>query len=370
MARNNEYIEKRKESYRVKIPYCDSQGQKGYISHTFTLKKYGSMPKALEMAKKFRDEAKVKIANGMVIKEKHYTLDQVFNGMMELRNCSLGTKKKEAGTYNRYIRTFIGADRVFSSIKFDDIQKCLNTMVSTCKDDTIQRTKSIWNRLYRYAIAKEIVIKDETYNVVIPKSDIITIKKPMETSFDEVMEAVKLIDERITNRRDSILMQGALLIMWYTGMRPGEVMALDKRNIDLDCKTIFVCQSVGSTSTEAITIKRTKNEYSIRYVPVVEDLLPVFDKLYAISKGDLLFMRDNGEMMTGNFLSSVCQRLTHNTFRPYTIRHQFSTDLITNGADPRTTQELMGHKESTMTIGYARSNEELKRKALEMRKYN
>lgn len=370
MAKKYEYIEKRNNSYRVKIPYCDSMGNKSYITKSFPLKKYGTMAKALEMAIKFRDESKVKIANKMIIKEKHYSLDEVFNEMMSLYSCSLGTKKKVDCTYNKHIRNFIGGDKDFLKIKFDDIQKCLNNMVSNAKDDTIQRAMSIWRRIYKHAIAKEIVLKDETYNVSIPKSDIITIKKPMETSFNELMEMIELINSRILNKRDSLLSQGALLIMYYTGMRPQEVLALDKKNIDFDYMTIYVCQSVGSTSTEKNTIKKPKTESSIRYVPIKEELLPILKELIDNSKEDLLFIRDNGELMNGNFLSSICQRLSNNKFRAYTLRHQFSTDLLTNGVDIRTIQELMGHKESTMTIGYARSNNELKRKAIEERKYN
>ena len=368
MAKNNECIYERNDSYQVKIPYYDEYGKRTSYSKSFPIKKYGTRAKALEMAKKHRDEVRVKIANDMIVKEKHCTLDEVFEGWLSIYNCTLKTQDKLRGTYRKYIKEYFGADRDFASIKFDDIQKCLNNMVSICKDDTIQRARSIWNKMFRYAVGKDIVTKDETYNVITPKSDIITIKKPMTTSFDDMMNTIHLLDQKIENRRDSLLMQGALLIICYTGMRPAEVMALDKKNIDFDYMSIYVCQSVGSTTTERNTIKKTKNENSIRYIPIVEGLIPVLNKLYEISTDDLLFRRDNGEIMNGNFLSSACQRVTGNKFRPYTLRHQFSTDLLTNGADLRTVQELMGHADSSMTISYARSNAELKKHALETRK--
>ena len=364
MAKVGEYIEERNNSYRVHIPYCNEQGKRTFYSESFPFKKYGTKQKALEAAKKHRDEIKAMLANKQIVKVKHYTLEEVFNGMMSISPAAIATKKKVRCTYNKYIKSFIGANRDFASIKFDDIQKCLNKMVSIAKDDTIQRAHSIWESMYHYAVAKDIVVKDETYNVTRPKSDIITIKKPMTTSFEELTDVLKLIDTKIENRRDSLLMQAALLIMYFTGMRPAEVMALDKKNIDLNRMSIYVCQSVGSTSTESNTIKKPKTENSIRYIPIDPRLIPVFNKLYAMSSEGLLFIRDNGELMNGNFLSSACQRLTKNQFRPYTLRHQFSTDLLTNGNDIRTIQEMMGHASSTMTIGYARSNDELKRQAL------
>lgn len=52
----------------------------------------------------------------------------------------------------------------------------------------------------------------------------------------------------------------------------------------------------------------------------------------------------------------------------YQLRHQFSTDLITNNVDIRTVMELMGHNNTNMTIDYARSSSELKSDALNKRK--
>ena len=48
---------------------------------------------------------------------------------MALYEKTLTTKKKVFGTYNKYIKSFIGGNREFSSIKFDDIQRDLNSMV-------------------------------------------------------------------------------------------------------------------------------------------------------------------------------------------------------------------------------------------------
>lgn len=367
MAKSNECIEERKDSYRVHIPYYDELGIRRFYSKSFSIKKYGTKQKALEFAKKNRDETKVRLANKQIVKVKHYTLDEVFNDSMSINNCTLATKKRLSCLYNKFIKSYINPNRDFSTIKFDDIQKCLNAMVKESKDDTIQRVMGIWRSLYKYAIAKDIVVKDETYNITVPKSDIITIKKQMTTSFDKLTEVIEGINKSIENKRDSFLSQGALLVMYYTGMRPSEVFALESKNIDFEYMSIYVCQSVGTTSSELNTIRKTKNENSIRYVPIVEELIPILNELIKESKNGFLFIRDNNELMNGTFLSDITRRISKGTFRPYQLRHQFSTDLITNGIDIRTIQELMGHRDSSMTIEYARSNEMLKKKALESR---
>lgn len=369
MAKNNECIEERENSYRVKIAYYD-EGKRKFYSQSFSFKKYGTKQKALEYAKKHRDEMKVQFQNGMIIKEQHFTLDEVFNQQMALYEKTLTTKKKVIGTYNKYIKSFIGGDREFSTIKFDDIQRDLNSMVDIAKDDTIARAIAIWRRIYKYAIAKDIVLKDETYNVQLPKSNILTIKKPMVVSEEDFIQALGMINNSFMDYREKQLIIGALLIMRYEGMRPSEVFGLKKSNIDLEKMSIYVCQRVGSTSTENNVITHTKTESSIRYIPIDSRLIDVFKQLFDLTEGDYIFTKNNGEFMNGNYLSDILRHHTKGLLRAYTLRHQFSTDLLINGVDMRTIQELMGHTSSTMTLGYARSNDELKKKAIEGRKFN
>ena len=51
----------------------------------------------------------------------------------------------------------------------------------------------------------------------------------------------------------------------------------------------------------------------------------------------------------------------------YGLRHLFSTDLLMNGVDAKTHQELMGHSSYEMSLYYVNSSEELKKKADEDR---
>ena len=368
MARkNNECIEKRDNSYRVKISYIDETGERKFYTKSFSVKKYGSKQKALEYARKYRDDIRVKINNNIVIKHDKKTIQEIYDLAMDLFQCTLETKRKLNLLFNKYILSQLDQNVYFENIKYNDIQKTLNKMVPVASDDTIKRVFSIWKRLYKYALACDLVIRDETIKVEIPKSELIEKKRSMETDINQLMDICDKIDDSTTNERDKILLQGALWIMWFTGMRPSEVFALNTENIDLKKKIIYVCQSLGSTSTQYNTIRRTKNDNSVRYIPISDQLIPVIKELSDISKNGYLFIRDNGSFMNSTILSNITRKLSDKSFRPYMLRHQFSTDLIINGVDIRTIQELMGHSDSSMTISYARSNNDLKRNALNKR---
>lgn len=375
MAKKIENIEIREgktgTTYKVHIPYYDKEtGKRKFYSRSFKEKDYGSKSKALEMAKKERDEISIKIKNNSIIKEESYTLDEVFNHTLDIQPCSLCTKKKLRLIYGKYIESYFEGSRDFNTIKFNEIQKSLNKMVSTSRNDTIKRVFTIWKKMYRYAIAKDIVIKDETYSVLVPKSEVIEIKRNVETSYSELMEVIEGIQNSHMKENDSLLCQGALMIMYYTGLRPSETFALSSDDIDFSSMLIHVWKSVGTTSTEKNTIRKTKTECSIRYVPFSDELIPILKLLIDRSINGYLFKRDNGLFMDGTYLSNITRRISKGEFRPYQLRHQFSTDLITSGVDLRTAQELMGHKEVNMTVSYARSNENLKRLAITNRNKN
>lgn len=375
MAKKIENIEIREgktgTTYKVHIPYYDKEtGKRKFYSRSFKEKDYGSKSKALEMAKKERDEISIKIKNNSIIKEESYTLDEVFNHTLDIQPCSLCTKKKLRLIYGKYIESYFKGSRDFNTIKFNEIQKSLNKMVSTSRNDTIKRVFTIWKKMYRYAIAKDIVIKDETYSVLVPKSEVIEIKRNVETSYSELMEVIEGIQNSHMKENDSLLCQGALMIMYYTGLRPSETFALSSDDIDFSSMLIHVWKSVGTTSTEKNTIRKTKTECSIRYVPFSDELIPILKLLIDRSINGYLFKRDNGLFMDGTYLSNITRRISKGEFRPYQLRRQFSTDLITSGVDLRTAQELMGHKEVNMTVSYARSNENLKRLAITNRNKN
>lgn len=370
MAKNNECIEERKDSFRVHIPYYDQLGSRRFYSKSFSVKKYGSRAKALEMAKKHRDEIKVKIAGDQIVKTEKYTFKAVYLLSMDLYTITKETRRKLDLIFNKYAFSVIDPETDFSKIKYAAIQKQLNSMVSEASNDTIKRVFSIWKRLYKNAIALNVVYRDETINVTVPRSEKVIKKREQTTSYTEVLKVLAMIDEKTEDQRDKMLYKNALLIMLYTGMRPSEVFALEVSAIDQFNRTINIYQRTGSTSKEKYTIVKVKTDSSARLIQYPPELISVFSELIDNAKNGLLFIRSNGKLLNGDQFSDRINKISGGSFRAYSLRHQLTTDLITQGTDLRTIMELMGHSESTMTLYYARSNEEKKRAAIENRIIN
>ena len=238
------------------------------------------------------------------------------------------------------------------------------------QNDSISRCFTLWKNLYKYAIRKDIVAKDETIKVDVPKSEKVIVQKDMTTTYDDIQDMIDLVSVRVKNKRNRYLLIKAITIIAYTGMRPSEVFALDKSSIDFEKGFIHIKQKIGSTSTERFAVTRTKTEKSQRWIPIPEELVTPLKDLVDNSDEELLFVRDSGKVMTGNDLANVDSRLSKGKFRAYSMRHQFITDGIKSGTDLRTMQELAGHQNSSMTLSYARSSDQLKEDAMKNRVFS
>ena len=114
-------------------------------------------------------------------------------------------------------------------------------------------------------------------------------------------------------------------------------------------------------------LKKTKTEYSVRVLPLPDESIDIVNKALEISHNELVFSRYDGDLIDSDFCSGFIKRACDKAgieFRPYMLRHNLATKFITNNVDVRTVQEFMGHANADMTVGYARSNMELKRSVM------
>jgi integrase len=358
-----EFIEERKNkdksvTYRVKIPYY-ANGKRKFFSESFSSKKYGSKKMALEMAKDCRDKMKIHLMTNNIISVELFAISELLNESFELLPVTMQTIRKQKILCKRYITDVIG-DLNIDKVKVSDIQKTLNMMIKSCSSDTINRVYSICKRLYKTAIMKDAVYNDLSAKVTPPKSELIKPRREMRLD-NEVFN--KTLESLLSGDNDYRLVGNALLIMYYTGMRPSEVYALTKNDIDIQNRTITINKAIGSNITDFNIVRKTKNEQSIRTIPYTEDLDIVFEELLKTDK-EFLFVKKNKKIINGNWASDLIRRVSDGKFRSYQLRHNFSTELIKSKADVRTIQEMMGHADSQMTIDYARSDLETMRKTL------
>lgn len=365
--RKEKYITERRYKtgtvFEVNFRYFDNNGIKRTYTKSFHSKHYATLNECLDDAIRDRDSARYRLDTVGLKKDTVHTVKDVYEQAKELFPLSYETHRKQDLRFNKCIAIY--ADHPISEIKAKDITMTLNKM-RHLSQDTINHVFAIWKRIFKCALLSDYISSDETLKVIVPRSEKIETHRDvkMSCSLDDVIKAVLKYGPNEFNAK---IIAYALITMAYTGIRPSECYALTKKDIDLKNKTISINKAIGTTHDKKDCIKKTKNINSIRVLPINTKLVAIMQELFKLQK-NYLFVKKNGEFINANyattFIKNACKK-TGIEFRSYMLRHNFSTTLIQNGIDIRTIQELMGHASGSMTIDYARSNDDLKVKAIE-----
>ena len=357
MAKDTKYIRKRKRkygaAYLVDIPYKDENGESKHFTQTVKVAEFGSDQKALLAAQKIRNDALQDIAAGK-FRTVFPTVGYLYNRKFDLMPMAISTKAKQDSIYSHSIEVY--KDIPIDKITIADIQACVNKFAQDHSDDGVQRCLSIWRQLYKAAAILECNVSDKTTGVVLPKSKYVVQHKSVDLEdgeFQKISDALIEIGDY-----DAMGIYFLLQIMFFTGCRPAEALAL--RRSDIHDKYITVNKQIGSTYTERLQEVPTKTAKSFRKIPVPIALVPILNDLLSWSQHDLLLANADGSVRDINLISDFLMRLSRRIgvhFFLYKLRHQMSTDLISAG-DPIAARDILGHSSFSMSLDYARSTDD------------
>lgn len=343
----------------------------GTITKTFNEKDYGSSRIAFDTAVKFKNQALTDIANKTIFKANNITVRDCFEQYLKTTTDSYKTKQRHEGLFRNYITI---KDKKIQDVTKADIVAQLNSLVETQTDDTIMRIYSIWkNDIIEIALMNDYITKDIMLGVKKPKSHVIHVKKDSNTSRDIVLLVEDLLLKKTQNKYNARMMVYLIELLYFTGLRPSEAIALTKE--DIKNGHISIVKRLGSSLSENNVITHCKTKQSVRNIPVSPMLKPVLDELMAFSRYDEIFRRDDGQYMdstwVGNAIRLVLKRYNKDNgtkveFNLYRLRHNLATELITANVDSRTTMDILGHASYAMSVYYAHSDDEKKKEALKL----
>lgn len=165
------------------------------------------------------------------------------------------------------------------------------------------------------------------------------------------------------------------LIALYTGLRIGEICALQWCDIDLNKDIITVRHTVsrvkddyGNKKTKLI-LDTPKTKASKRNIPISSLLKPILQDAYDCRKSNFVVSKTNSFVGTRTFDYRFRQMMKRNNFEIisfHTIRHTFATRCVEAGMDAKTLSEILGHASVSTTMNiYVHSSMEVKRNQIE-----
>ena len=136
----------------------------------------------------------------------------------------------------------------------------------------------------------------------------------------------------------------------YTGMRAGEILGLQWSDLDLDTRLITVARSYDQPTKTG----------KIRYVPILDPLLPVIEAwrrrcpsrqwVFPTSAGTI---QQPSSRVLQEVFHACLERAELPRIRFHDLRHTFASHWMMRGGDLFKLQRILGHKGIQATLRYA-----------------
>jgi site-specific recombinase XerD len=281
---------------------------------------------------------------------------QSFLEFLEIeKNCS----KLTIRDYRHYLKVFENwftttlPDKNLKSLDLQTIRK-YRVFLANRADSKGLTLKRITQNYYVIALRSflRFLIKNdyetlEPSKIDLPKAESHSLK------FLEKDQMGRLVTSVDTSKEEGLRDRAILELLFSTGLRVSELVSLNKDQINLDRKEFGV---IGKGRKQRIVfVSDHAADWLKRYLGKREDQYrPLFIRYSGKPDG-----QNNGEKMrlTARSIERLVKKYVRKSRIPvdatvHTLRHSFATDLLTNGADLRSVQEMLGHKNISTTQIY------------------
>ncbi len=140
-------------------------------------------------------------------------------------------------------------------------------------------------------------------------------------------------------------------ILFWTGCREGELLALNKSDIDFQNNKLHITKTYYRTERKDI-ITVPKTEQSVRTIDIPEflkqEMQEYVDKLYGLSDDDRIFPIVAEAVQ--HMLKNHADKAGVKRIRVHSLRHSHVAYLINQGVQPLIIKERLGHRDIKITL--------------------
>lgn len=247
-------------------------------------------------------------------------------------------------------------------------QSILNELFDTGKSySTIKMVHATARMIFTKALEEKVIKADPTSGAFIPQKKLTVEEiendkvKNMYLEVDELREFLEEID-----RYSNYVYVALIYLLAFTGMRPGEAVALKERDVFLTTSQINITKTIFNEERRKGRHSTTppKTLSSVRIVDVDEKIMDMLQEVIhyrermQFKSSDYLFGTADGHPPTVDLVRQVVQRIGEKTkikkhLYTYILRHTHISMLAEAGVSLPEIMKRVGHKnESTTTDIY------------------
>lgn len=267
--------------------------------------------------------------------QKKLTFREAANKYWELHGSKTKSAKKLRYTFDQIVNYF--GDKLLTQISVEDMQIYYNTILERTSGSTANRYFTTVRAIIN------LMIKLRLFTSLSPCVGVIRKREnPIKTDFftkEEIIAIIKAASDRF---------RPFLICAITTGMRRGELMNLDWKNVDLDNNKIHIHLAKSGKSRE---------------IPLSEDARNLFLALGPKPEGKVFFLTE--AMIRLDYKKAVLNsNVKHIPLK--NTRHTFASQFRINRGNMTDLQQFLGHSAMGLTMRYTHlspeyTNESIKR---------
>ena len=269
----------------------------------------------------------IPILTGLREQKRHITISELWELFQAGKYEKLSASKQTA--YNiayKKIENEI-AYRDINTLNVSDLQQLVDEKGSSYY--TKRDIKNLLSHLYKIALQDDFCDRNKAAFILLPE---------LHSEEREIFSDQDILVLWSDFRNNQSFITAHMLIMLYTGMRPGEILTVKKENVYLSEHYL----------TGGIKTKKSRN----RKIILPDKIIPVICFLYRSSSSELLSTFSNDNDFYDEWNAKRSELNLNDKLAPYCCRHTYITRLTSLKISPAMLQELAGHEDYDTTLDY------------------